>query len=234
MTSGHWLIVIEGLTFAWMRSFEIIAGVQATITATPTAVFTVTSTPSVTVNSTVTEVYPTTLPPITVTQPAYTSQVTKTVTPPKVTVTSTKTNTKTSTQYSYGVTRTTKTKTAVCTTKTTKKDPPCTYFPTKTTLAYSIIATQAASAVPRVKDKRMTPGIMKRIRDERKRMAAARLEKEAPGKQLLRSSVAETNFLDVSTTTITQSTFTESVYTTETVPTVTEIITTTETSTQTV
>jgi hypothetical protein len=52
MYSGDWIIVIEGYTFAWMRTFAINAGPQQTLIQTPTAIFNITKTPVVTTSTT--------------------------------------------------------------------------------------------------------------------------------------------------------------------------------------
>lgn len=52
MYSGDWIVIIEGYTFAWMRTFAINAGPQQTLTQTPTAIFNVTKTPVVTMSTT--------------------------------------------------------------------------------------------------------------------------------------------------------------------------------------
>jgi len=134
MSSGEWIVVVEGLTFAWMRSFSINAGPQVTTYSTPTVTFTVTEVPSTTVSAMATSIYLTTLPPSTVTVLA--SVVTKmaTTTPAKVTVISTSTSTRIRTTRLFTKTISTKTLTTSCKTQPPKRDPTCTIRPTKATL----------------------------------------------------------------------------------------------------
>ncbi|KKY27640.1 hypothetical protein UCRPC4_g00873 [Phaeomoniella chlamydospora] len=221
MYSGEWIIIIEGLTFAWERSFYITAGPQATVTATPTAIFNVTVTPTSTVNSTVTTVYSTTLTPSTVTLPSVTLSHTRTITPKPVTTTSTKTVSIVQTKFSYTVAHTTKTKTASCT--STKRDPPCTFQPTKTKIAADIIASQISAASDVKRRDRMSSrrGLARR---GLRRSAALELEKRSPGKYLvLMSNAGLILKKDVSTTTVTETTSTASVYSTYTASTITVV-----------
>ena len=141
MTSGDWTIVIEGLTFAYMRIFSIIAQQPMVVTETPTATFSVTVTPSTTVVTTSTQVYSTNLPPSTVTLPSTTSTFTKTNTPAKVTTTSTKTLLLTRTSWAFSETIVSKTVTIACPTGLPVRDPSCTIHPTKA----SLLATDPAS-----------------------------------------------------------------------------------------
>lgn len=129
------MVVMDGLTFAWMRTFQIVAGPPVTITSTPTATFTVTNTPSTTVTTNSTNVYSTTLSPSTVTVPSSTSTRTITTTPKQVTVYSTSTSTRTRTSRTWSSTVTTTTVTVSCQPQIIKRDPTCTIRPTKATLA---------------------------------------------------------------------------------------------------
>lgn len=61
--SGNWIVVVEGLTFAWMRTFQIIAGPPKIVTETPTATVNVTATPTSTSTTTMTSVDVITLNP---------------------------------------------------------------------------------------------------------------------------------------------------------------------------
>ncbi|KIW16209.1 hypothetical protein PV08_06260 [Exophiala spinifera] len=135
MFSGNWMVVMEGLTFAWMRTFEIVAGPPVTITSTPTATYTITSTPRATVTTTSTDIYSTTLSPLTVTVPSSTSTRTITTTPKQVTVDSTSTSTRTRISRTWSATVTTTTVTVSCQPQIVKRDPTCTIRPTKATLA---------------------------------------------------------------------------------------------------
>ncbi|KAJ9499166.1 hypothetical protein H2202_005323 [Exophiala xenobiotica] len=146
MFSGNWMIIVEGLTFAYMRTFDIIAGPPVTVTNTPTATFTVTNVPSTTITTTTTNVYSTTLPPSTVTVPSSTSTRTITTTPAQVTVYWTSTSTRTRTTRVWSSTVSTTTVTTTCKTQPPKKDPTCTIRPTKATLA---AASNTANPVPR-------------------------------------------------------------------------------------
>ncbi|KIY00523.1 uncharacterized protein Z520_04208 [Fonsecaea multimorphosa CBS 102226] len=148
MFSGDWTIVIEGLTFAWMRSFSIIAAPPVVVTTTPTATFTVTSTPSTTITTTITNVYSTTASPSTVTVPTTTTTRTITTTPPQVTVYWTSTITRTRTTRVFSKTISTTTVTTSCKTQTPARDPTCTIRPTKATLA---AANESFTIVPRVR-----------------------------------------------------------------------------------
>lgn len=135
MFSGNWMVVMEGLTFAWMRTFQIVAGPPVTITSTPTATYTVTNTPSATVTTTSTSVSLITLSASTVTVPSSTSVRTITTTPKQVTVYSTSTSTRTRTSRTWSSTVTTTTITVSCQPQVAKRDPSCTIRPTKATLA---------------------------------------------------------------------------------------------------
>ncbi|EXJ89107.1 hypothetical protein A1O3_02171 [Capronia epimyces CBS 606.96] len=148
MWSGDWIVIIEGLTFAWMRTFSIIAGPPVIITATPTATFTVTSTPSTTITTTMTNVFSTTLPPSTITVPSTTSTRTITTIPSQVTVYWTSTSTRTRTTRVFSKTTSTTTVTSSCRTQPPKKDPTCTIRPSKASLAAS---SQTLSAIPRIR-----------------------------------------------------------------------------------
>ncbi|CZR54879.1 uncharacterized protein PAC_04763 [Phialocephala subalpina] len=100
MFSGSWYIVIEGLTFAYVRTFTLTVGAPTTVTATPTVTVGITSTPDAVTPTTVTAT------------PTVTVGITST---PDATITITKTTKTISTS-----TTSTLTSTAICT-------PP--YFP---------------------------------------------------------------------------------------------------------
>ncbi|ETI27929.1 hypothetical protein G647_00378 [Cladophialophora carrionii CBS 160.54] len=146
MFSGTWTAIMEGLTFAYMRSFAIIAAPPVTVTSTPTATFTVTTTPSTTITSTITNVFSTTAPASTVTVPTSTSTRTITTSPAQTTVYWTSTSTRTRTTRVFSKTVSTTTVTTSCQTQTPSKDPVCTIRPTKATLA---AAASTISMVPR-------------------------------------------------------------------------------------
>ncbi|OAL32197.1 hypothetical protein AYO20_07965 [Fonsecaea nubica] len=148
MFSGDWTIVIEGLTFAWMRSFSIIAAPPVVVTTTPTATFTVTSTPFTTITTTITNVFSTTASPSTVTVPTTTITRTITTTPAQVTVYSTSTITRTRTSRVFSKTVSTTTVTTSCKTQPPAKDPTCTIRPTKATLAASL---ESITILPRMR-----------------------------------------------------------------------------------
>jgi len=129
MTSGTYYIVVQGVSFSWMRTFTIIAGPQTTITATPTAIFNVTGTPSTTLNVTITDISLTTLMPSTfyTTIPSTTITKTTTITPSRVTITTTSLTIRSkagTTLYSNILTTTTEL--LSCPTQNPKKDPICT------------------------------------------------------------------------------------------------------------
>ncbi|OAP58358.1 hypothetical protein AYL99_07448 [Fonsecaea erecta] len=148
MISGDWTIVIEGLTFAWMRSFSIIAAPPVVVTTTPTATFTVTSTPSTTITTTITNTFSTTATPSTVTVPTTTTTRTITTTPSQITVYSTSTITRTRTSRVFSKTISTTTVTTSCKTQPPAKDPTCTIRPTKATLAAS---NESLTILPRMR-----------------------------------------------------------------------------------
>jgi hypothetical protein len=140
MTSGTWSAVLEGLTFAYQRSFDIIAGPPVEVTSTPTMTVIVSTTPLTTVTSTTTSVIPTTLAQATVTKPATTSTVTKTVTPSRVMSTTTNVITVTIPAFPPKVTKTTVTKTITtsCKIAPRRNDPIATIHPPKASLAAAI------------------------------------------------------------------------------------------------
>ncbi|EXJ64010.1 hypothetical protein A1O7_00345 [Cladophialophora yegresii CBS 114405] len=146
MFSGTWTAIMEGLTFAYMRSFAVIAAPPVAVTSTPTAIFTVTTVPSTTITSTITSVFSTTAPASTVTVPTSTSTRTITTTPAQTTVYWTSTSTRTRTTRVFSKTVSTTTVTTSCQTQTPSKDPLCTIRPTKATLA---AAAASISIVPR-------------------------------------------------------------------------------------
>ncbi|ETN37719.1 uncharacterized protein HMPREF1541_07342 [Cyphellophora europaea CBS 101466] len=137
MVSGKWSVVIEGLEFAWMRSFSVIAGPQVTKIATPTITINQTMSPSTTVTVVTTNTLPTTLSPSTITIPSTTSTATSTVTPKTVTTTITKVRTITLPAWPPKVTKTTvtRTQTTACKTASRRNDPTCTVHPPKASLA---------------------------------------------------------------------------------------------------
>jgi hypothetical protein len=135
MFSGTWIAVIEGLTFAYMRSFEIIAAPPATVTNTPTATFTVTSVPSTTITTTLTSLLNATASALTITLPSSASTRTITTTPAPATTYWTSTITRTRTTRVFSKTVSTATVTTSCQTQTPTQDPTCTIRPTKATLA---------------------------------------------------------------------------------------------------
>ncbi|KAI1623750.1 hypothetical protein EDD37DRAFT_438741 [Exophiala viscosa] len=134
MFSGNWTVVVEGLTFAWMRDFSIIAAPPVTVTTTPTATFTVTSIPSTTITSTSTGWDSITLSASTITLPSTTLTSTITTTPSRVTVWSTSTMSRTRTARTFSSTISTTTSTANCMTQPHRQDPTCTIHPTKASL----------------------------------------------------------------------------------------------------
>ncbi|KAL2415570.1 hypothetical protein ABEF95_014231 [Exophiala dermatitidis] len=203
MFSGDWTVVIEGLTFAWMRTFSIIAGPPVVITATPTATFTVTSTPSTTITTTITQVYNTTLPASTTTVPSTTSTRTITTTPSQVTVYWTSTSTRTRTTRVYSKTVSTSTVTTTCKTQPPKKDPTCTIRVLKASLAASV---NVSVSLPR----------MRRAEAERLRSMPRQIIEPRDGQLFQRGP-------DLCTTTILQTTNVVSSYTTVTASTSTEI-----------
>ena len=191
--SGIWIAVIEGYTFAWMRTFSVIAGIQQTVTATPTAVFNITTTPSTTVTTTATEQDNTTLPAVTVTIPSATILRNKITTPDTVTFYSTKTLTRTRTSRLFTARVVTTTKTASCH-RTTVKDPSCTIKPTK------------AKVTP-------NPSAAK--------MRARRADTPLPRREKRKDVLAKRS-ADQPTTTVTETSTTVSIYSTYTAPTSTE------------
>jgi hypothetical protein len=140
MTSGTWSAVLEGLTFAYQRSFDIIAGPPVEVTNTPTMTVIVSTTPLTTMTSTTTSVIPTTLAQATVTKPATTSTVTKTVTPKRVISTTTNIKTITVPAFPPVITKTTVTKTITtsCKVAPRRNDPIATIHPPKASLAAAI------------------------------------------------------------------------------------------------
>ncbi|KAJ9608272.1 hypothetical protein H2200_007260 [Cladophialophora chaetospira] len=155
MVSGSWTAVIEGLTFAWMREFSIIAAPPVTISSTPTFTYSVTITPSTTITSTVTSVFTTSASPSTITVPTITTTRTITTTPAQKTVTSTSTITRLRTTRVFSKTVAITTITTSCQTQTPSKDPTCTIRPTKATLA---AANSAYSMLPRQWHQIQKPG----------------------------------------------------------------------------
>ncbi|KAK2758385.1 hypothetical protein FQN54_004235 [Arachnomyces sp. PD_36] len=90
MFSGTWTIIILGLTFAWERDFEIIAGPQIKTTVTPTSqvTFNLTTQSTITENTVSVQTIESTLSAPTVTIPSGKAP-TLTVTPSTETITST-------------------------------------------------------------------------------------------------------------------------------------------------
>ncbi|KAI1467795.1 uncharacterized protein F4812DRAFT_427609 [Daldinia caldariorum] len=118
MTTGIYRIVLTGNTIRFQRTIALIVGVPevVTVTATPTVVVGVTSTPeATTIYKTITKTLTSTLPPATATIPCDGTTQTVTITPTEPTVTSTSSITRTVTDgkvTSYSTT--TITKTAYC------------------------------------------------------------------------------------------------------------------------
>lgn len=160
MWSGDWIVIIEGLTFAWMRNFSINAAPPVVVTSTPTVTYTTPYTPSTTVTTTFTQGYTTTLLPSTVTLPKTTSTRTITVRPMQVTVTTTSTSTRMRTARVFSKTITTTTITAGCKTQLPKRDRTCTLRPSKATLA---AASAPVTAIPRIR--RGERGVLERLRE---------------------------------------------------------------------
>lgn len=125
MFSGDWYIVIEGLTFAYVRTFEITAGAPTTITATPTVTAGVTIVPNATTTtSTSKDIESTTLLPSTITDACQTIYITKIVVPPLASTTVVKTQTITSTtKTTTKTTSSTFISTAICTPPSYPKGP---------------------------------------------------------------------------------------------------------------
>jgi hypothetical protein len=144
--SGTYYIVVQGTSFSWMRTFTIIAGPQTTITATPTAVWNITVTPSITINSTITSFVSSTLSTstYTTTLPSTTITKTSTVTPSRTTITTTSitTRSKASTTV-YPKTMVVTTKTLTCKTQTPLRDPTCTLH-----LSKADVVTASATVTP--------------------------------------------------------------------------------------
>ncbi|KAH8687560.1 hypothetical protein BGZ60DRAFT_522209 [Tricladium varicosporioides] len=117
MFSGSWYVVIEGLEFAYVRTFTLTVGVPTTITATPTVTVGLTSTPdAVTETVTSTSTGSTILPTSTVTVPCQTIYFTKTEIPAPIFITSTYTVSLTiTTGIVWQTSDTTTTSTATCT-----------------------------------------------------------------------------------------------------------------------
>lgn len=192
MWSGDWTVIIEGLTFAWMRTFSIIAAPPVVITSTPTATFTVTSTPSTTINTTITNVYSTTLPPATTTVPSVTLTRTITTTPSQVTVFLNSTSTRTHVTKVFSSTVSTTIITTSCRTQPPRKDPTCTIHPTKASLAAAsnptvgniTVSKATISPVPRFRgggrERHMRGFDERRIIEPR----GVNLVKRGPGKKL--------------------------------------------------
>ncbi|EXJ94936.1 hypothetical protein A1O1_00054 [Capronia coronata CBS 617.96] len=214
MWSGNWIVIIEGLTFAWMRTFSVVAGPPVVVTSTPTATFTVTSTPSTTITTTITNVFSTTLPPSTTTVPSTTSTRTITTTPSQVTVYWTSTSTRTRTSRVFSKKAVTTTVTTTCRTQPPKRDPTCTIRPSKASLAAS---SETLSAVPRI---RRGEGQLLR--------SGQRSPIQSRDGQLFKRGP------DLCTTTYLQTTLVVSSYTTVTAPTSTEIDTENATTTSTI
>jgi hypothetical protein len=148
MTSGEWYVVVEGLTFAWMRSFQIIAGPPKIVTETPTVTVNVTVTPTSTITTTITSVDVTTLPASTTTVPFSTKTKTVHTTPARVTTTSTSKVTKVKTTRTLTQTTVTTTVTTSCQVQTPVRDPPCTIRPSKASLKAASVSV-SATPVPR-------------------------------------------------------------------------------------
>ncbi|PVH78934.1 hypothetical protein DL98DRAFT_572855 [Cadophora sp. DSE1049] len=117
MFSGTWYIVIEGLTFAYVRTFTLTVGVPTTTTAIPTITVGMTSTPDVvTTTSLSISTGSTIIAPSTVTIPCKTTSKTTTVTPSPVFTTTTRTITITKTTKTISTSSTKHiTSTATCT-----------------------------------------------------------------------------------------------------------------------
>ncbi|EXJ72717.1 uncharacterized protein A1O5_03864 [Cladophialophora psammophila CBS 110553] len=231
MFSGDWTIVIEGLTFAWMRSFSIIAAPPVVVTTTPTATFTVTSTPSTTITTTITNVFSTTASPSTVTVPTTTTTRTITTSPAQVTVYSTSTITRTRTSRVFSKTVSTTTVTTSCRTQPPAKDPTCTIRPTKATLA---AANASITILPRMRQFERPGRNGNRRANERRDDTPI---DSGPGTLQLKfvsATTALTASVDQCTTTVADTANAISSYTTVTAPTSTEIDTENATTTTTV
>lgn len=160
MFSGDWIVIIEGLTFAWMRNFSINAGPPVVVTSIPTVTYTTPYIPSTTVTTTFTSGYTSTLLPSTTTLPSTTYTRTITIRPMQVTVTSTLTSTRLRTTRVFSKTVTTTTITTNCRTQTPKRDRTCTLRPTRATLAAAGVP---VTAVPRIR--RGESGVLQRLRE---------------------------------------------------------------------
>lgn len=234
MWSGDWIVIIEGLTFAWMRNFSINAGPPVVVTSTPTLTYTSEYVPSTTVTTTFTSGYTTTLLPSTITLPSTTSTRTITVKPMQVTVTSTSTHTRLRTTRVFSKTITTTTITTSCKTQPPKRDRTCTLRPSKATLA---AATVPVTALPRIR--RGEPGILERLRQ---RGVSPRQEGElvkrgsGPGKyeNTVTPTAATDKTIDLCTTTFLDTSKAVSSYVTVTLPTSTELVSETSITTATV
>jgi hypothetical protein len=232
MISGTYIIVIQGLTFAWMRTFTIIAGPQMTITATPTAFFNVTLTPSTTITSTSTSDYNTTLPAVTYNTTFPSTTITKSViiTPPVVTIytTSVATKTKASVTINSKIWITT-TETLTCPTQTPKKDPTCTLTLKRATLPSSTANTTVAAGSRKGKDRKLH---RPRIPHRRAPLGGQRGEqwrrdlfaKRTAGKHTFSNyQKLGSHSPDLPTTTVTETSYIVSIYTTFTAATSTEL-----------
>lgn len=237
MFSGNWTVVVEGLTFAWERTFAIIAAPPVTVTTTPTATYTITSIPSTTTTSTSTGWYSTTLPASTITLPSTTSTRTITSTPPRVTVYSTLTISRTRTTRTFTSTISTTTVTTTCQTQQHRKDPVCTIHPTKASL---LAAVSTAVSNETVAAAHWLWGGASRDRHARgafKRGAIeprdGQLGKRGAGKLWHMAMFFSADHIDACTTTYLETSSVVSSYVTVTGPTSTEIDTTIVSSTTT-
>ncbi|KEF57809.1 uncharacterized protein A1O9_05729, partial [Exophiala aquamarina CBS 119918] len=217
MWSGDWIVIIEGLTFAWMRNFSINAGPPVVVTSTPTVTYTTPYTPSTTVTMTFTQGYTTTLLPSTVTLPKTTSTRTITVRPRPVTVTTTSTSTRIRTTKVFSKTITTTTIAASCRTQLPRRDRTCTLRPSKATLA---AANAPVTAIPRIR--RAESGVLERLRKRR----VARRQEGGLVKRGTGPDLCTTTFMDTSKIV--------STYITVTYPTSTELVSEFTTTTATV
>ena len=140
LMSGQWTVVIEGLTFAWMRQFSIIAGTPVEVTSTPIATLTLTSTPITTSTLVSTSTIQETVPASTVTVPATTQTTSRTIIPSRVTTTTTYIKTITIPAFPPEITKVTtmKTITTRCRTAPPRWDPINTVHAAKASLAAAI------------------------------------------------------------------------------------------------
>ncbi|KAK5048062.1 hypothetical protein LTR84_006252 [Exophiala bonariae] len=234
MWSGDWIVVIEGLTFAWMRNFSINAAPPVVVTSTPTLTFTTPYIPSTTVTTTFTSGYTTTLLPSTITLPSTTSTRTITVKPMQVTVTSTLTQTRQRTTRVFSKTVTTTTITTSCKTQPPKRDRTCTLRPTRATLAAADVP---VTVLPRIR--RGEPDVLERVRQ---RGVSPRQEGESvkpgsgPGTYLntLLPIAAANETKDLCTTTFLDTAKVVSSWITVTLPTSTELVSEYATTTATI